>query len=451
MSIHIIYGPGGAGKSLYQLTEVLIPQLRETRRNILTNLPLELGRLAEYLEKTYPGENLRPLERIRVLTGKECGTFWRYRGPLKWSVTVHPANCYAVPEMVEAPSPDGVCYIVDEAGDVGFSAIAWAENIGKSSRAIECLHYLDQQRKLGDDSFFSTNGRAHGAIAKGFRDKAHFFIRLKNNRLAVFGPFRGSNDFRWQKFTIEPTPSNGAEPVTEGNFHLDEKGSASCYRTQDGNNVVGNSADKGARAKGWSIYWVFPIFIGISSLAFVVPWLLGKGTQAVVGAKVDAKKPVKADSPEIPNSQTPSVHRDAQSQTPVSQAAPLPEITCTGYLVRGREVAAFLSDGGSLHGAEIVGISKTHVYASSGKRYRLKTQRDFRPVAANPDGLGGSRRQFGETQQGAALEPRTKATSLSASSAPPVAPVKQVSNDSPSVSGSPFRPNPAIGGSIGAR
>jgi len=450
MSIHVVYGPGGAGKSLYQLTEILIPQLRETKRNILTNLPLELGRLNQYLEQTYPGEGLRPLERIRILTGKECGVFWRYRGPLRWSIHVHPSNAYAVPDLVEAPSPDGVCYIIDEAGDVGFSAIAWAENIGKSSRAIECLHYLDQQRKMGDDSFFSTNGRAPGAIAKGFRDKAHYFIRLKNNRLAVFGPFRGTNDFRWQKFIIEPTPSNGAEPVTEGKFHLDEKGSASCYRTQDGNNIVGTTADKGARAKGLSIYWVFPLFIGIASLAFVIPWLLGKGTQAVVGAKTEKIAP-KTAVPEAPKPQAISVLPSSHF-APTNQASAAPvEIVCTGYVVKGREVAAFLSDGGSLHGSEVAAITKSHVYASSGKRYRLKTQRDPRPPLANPDGLGGSRRQFGETPQGAALESRTKPASPSVPPTPPMAPVKQVSIDSPSVSGSPFKPNPAIGGPLGSR
>jgi len=452
MAIHIVYGPGGAGKSLYQLTEILIPQLRETKRNIITNLPLNLGRLNEYLEQKYPGENLRPLERIRVLTTKECGTFWRIRGPLKWTLGTHPVNCYACPDMVEDVSPYGVCYIIDEAGDVGFSAVAWAENIGRSSRAVECLHYLDQQRKHSDDSFFSTNGRAPGAIAKGFRDKAHFFIKLKNNRLAILGPFRGSDDFRWEKYTMEPTPSNGAEPVAAGKFVLDAKGSASCYRTQDGNGVQGNGADIGARAKGWSIYWVFPIFIGISSLAFVIPWALGHGTKAMIGAKVDSKKPALHVNSQNTKPEVVPASKVYETPAPglpgLAQSA---EVTCTGYMIKGKEVAAFLSDGGSLHGSEILGISKTHVFASSGKRYRLKTQRDPRPTVANPDGLGGSRRQFGETQQGAGLEPRTKLASPPVSPAPPVAPGKQVSNDSPSVSGSPFKPNPAIGGPLGSR
>jgi len=446
MSIHVIYGPGGAGKSLFQLTEVLIPQLRETKRNIITNLPLELGKLSAYLEKKYPGEDLRPLERIRVISGKEAGTFWRIRGPLRWSLLVHPANCYAVPDMVESISPDGVCYIIDEAGDVGFSAISWAENLGKSSRAVECLHYLDQQRKLGDDSFFSTNGRAPGAIAKGFRDKAHFFIRLKNNRLAVFGPFRGSNDFRWQKFTIEPTPSNGAEPVTEGKFYLDPNGSADCYRTQDGNNIVGNGADKGARAKGWSIYWVFPIFIGISSLAFVVPWLLGKGTQAVIGHKTDVVRSV---LPKEPKSSTPAATPAQSIETlrggTVPQGAQPVEVYATGVLKRGEHVTVTLSDGSTLYDAQVLALSKNEVFGRDGRKYRFRTVRESA-------GLGARQLSAGTPQQGAALDPRIKPQpQQTVPPGPPMAPGKQGVSGAPSGADSPFKPNSEIGGRIGSR
>jgi len=373
VSIHIIFGPGGAGKSLYQTGEILIRELRMTKRNIGTNLPINIERLAVYMAEKYPNENHRIEERLFILTEKETPYFWRYRGSWKYRLRENAVNQYSDIELVRRDSPHGCVYIIDEAGVCGFSAVAWSSD--KESRTAECLFYLDQQRKWGDDSYFSTNGRAPNAIAKGFRDKAHYFIKLKNNRLAQVGPFRGRDNFRWAEYTVEPTPSNGAEAQRTGTFNLDVKGIASCYRTTDGVGVSGGPADIGKRASGIPIMWVFPLMIAVASLIIAVPWALGRGTQKVMEAKTrdsitDASKKIAAATSTDGMHVSPGGSRALNNSAPESPA----EVWANGWVTRGDVVMVNLSDGGMLYGStrDLVRTHTRVLDRATGKAYRLK-------------------------------------------------------------------------------
>jgi len=414
MSIHIIYGPGGAGKSLYQ-TNLILDELAHGKRNVLTNLPLNVGRVVEFLGEKYPHvSGMRIVERLRILTEKESRRFWEHRGPLLWSSGVNSANGYADLVTLEASSPFGVFYVIDEAGLCGFSALAWGED---KERSLRCLDYLDQQRKRGDDSYFSTNGRAPNAIAKGFRDKAHFFIRLKNNRLAVFGPFRGRDNFRQEMFIIEPTPSNGAEPVSQTTFKLDIKGAASCYRTADGVGVAGGIADVGRVAKGWSIMWVFPLFLGVSSLCVLIPWGLGKATQTVLGSKTQAAVAAAVAPVGVRPGVVPGVVPGAAvSPAPVPLAAAAvvsDQVFATGWAAIGGRVLVTLSNGQTLSGAaKDFHLGRSSVSDRLGRRvYQFRTLRTpgvpagvplplpLRQIASNETG-GGSGGPPGEAVGG---------------------------------------------------
>jgi len=52
MSIHIILGKPGSGKSMYA-TQRVFQEFLEGRRNIVTNLPLKPGALNEYIQKLF--------------------------------------------------------------------------------------------------------------------------------------------------------------------------------------------------------------------------------------------------------------------------------------------------------------------------------------------------------------------------------------------------------------
>lgn len=323
--IKVIFAPGGGGKSFFQM-HVIVRQLRETRRNIVTNLAIKVPEFNAYLEHRFPDESLNLVGRLRVLTPSETYEFWRYRGPMKWT-----GNEY---EYEEDKGVYGVCYVIDEAGVSGFSATGWAAKLGQGTRGERCLWYLDQQRKFGDDVFASTNGRTPEQIAKPFRDKAHGFIKLKNEYIAQYGPFRGRGRFVWKEFTEEPRKTS--EPVAMGKFQID--GLADCYRTQDGVGITGNNADIGARAKGIPILWVIPAALAVASLCVLIPWMLGKGVQSFVGGKAPAAETLA--NPTATPTTTP-----AAPPPPVIVSPTQGGLYVTGVMRRGGSVWVSMSDG----------------------------------------------------------------------------------------------------------
>lgn len=344
MAIKVLFGPGGSGKSLFQM-QIIVKQLRESRRNIVTNLAIKVPEFCAYLEKHYPDESLDLLGRLRILTEDETFEFWKYRGRLIWTGTEY--------DMIEDKGVNGVCYIIDEAGVSGFSATGWAAKVGQSTRGERCLWYLDQQRKFGDDVFASTNGRTPSQIAKPFRDKAHGFIKLWNGYLAQFGIFKGRGRFEWKEFLEEPGPKS--EPILNGVYHIDEL--AECYRTQDGVGVIGNAADKGARAKGIPILWVIPAALVLALCCVFVPWLLGKGASSYIGGTVqketgDGSHGVVSTGANhigqtVAPPQVPSMATDPASVLEPIYPDTTPErpIWVTGYAVSGPRINVQLSDG----------------------------------------------------------------------------------------------------------
>jgi hypothetical protein len=286
MAIKIIYGRGGSGKSRFQM-DLLVEQLRQTKRNICTNLALKVPEFNEYLEKTYPNESLGLVHRLRLLTDDETKEFWKYRGPLRyesfWDGERSVEGGDMAIKLVPDPGANGVCFLIDEAGAAGFSAQEWATKAGNSVRGVECTAYLDQQRKHGDEVIASTNGRTPGQIAKGFRDKAHEFIRCKNEYQAQWGKFRGRGRFVADHFIAEPGPNLEAFKRTV--YYVDADGLANCYYTERGVGVVGTLADKGKKAKGFSIWWTIPLGIAAAAMCGLVPFGLGKIMGKVMGGK----------------------------------------------------------------------------------------------------------------------------------------------------------------------
>jgi len=180
-----------------------------------------------------------------------------------------------------------------------------------------------------------------GVRREGFRDKAHYFIKLKNGYQTTYGMFRARGRFTWYKFTSEPVGKD-SEPMAEGRFEMDPDGLMGCYRTEDGVGITGVAADKGQRAKGIPIMYIFPMLIGLGLVLASVPWLLGKGVQYLFVKpkvqKVASVKPVAG-----------------PTQSNVGSAVldtGLPEVRVTGYVMDQRGPMVMLSDGSTVGSAE---------------------------------------------------------------------------------------------------
>lgn len=375
MAIKIIYGPGGSGKSFFQL-HIIIKQLRETKKNIVTNLAINVAVFNDYLERNFPDESLNLVGRLRILNEDETFEFWKHRGPMKWTGQEY--------EMTEDRGVNGVCFIIDEAGVSGFSATGWAAKQGAGTRGERCLWYLDQQRKFGDDVFASTNGRTPAQIAKPFRDKAHGFIKLWNGYLAKYGPFKGRGRFEWKEFLEEPGPKS--EAIAKGIFELGEL--ANCYRTQDGVGVIGNGADKGARAKGIPILWVVPAALVLALMCVFVPWLLGKGAAGFISGDVEqavsASKPspvfdsLRASAGVVSQSTSPGQtkisRQPGESEIPADLTPERP-LWVSGYVLRGEKINVQLSDGRILteRDPEIASMERNALHLKSGQRIFLRS------------------------------------------------------------------------------
>lgn len=331
MAIRIIFGKPGSGKSLYG-TYRIIDELRSSSRHIVTNLPLRLDRLNEYLQERFPSENLACVSRISLLEDDELKLFYKYRG-------------------LEG-GPEGVAYFLDEA-QIPFNARDWAN----CDRSV--FHYLTQHRKKGDDVWAFT--QSPGNLDKQFRSLAQEFRRLRNERLVKLGVFRGLDRFTCKHFDVEPGPN--AEPFLVERFQLDPKGVASCYDTAAGIGIKGTKADIGARAKGLTIGWGVAALFALASLVAIVPWGLGKFTEKYMAAKArpsSAGRDVHGEKLDptaaVPPLVSSALSKQVSSPPAANQSAEKPlepplngnPLWVRGYVARGKLVNVVLTDGRTL-------------------------------------------------------------------------------------------------------
>lgn len=327
MAIRIIFGKPGSGKSLYG-TYRIIDELRSSRRHIVTNLPLRLDRLNEYLQQRFPSENLACVSRITLLDDEKLKEFYKERGP--------------------EGGPEGVAYFLDEA-QIPFNARDWAN----CDRSV--FNYLTQHRKKGDDVWAFT--QSPGNLDKQFRSLAQEFRRLRNERLVKLGVFRGLDRFTCKHFDVEP--GHNAEPFLVERFQLDPEGVASCYDTAAGIGVKGSKADIGSRAKGLTIGWGVAGLFAAAALVAIVPWGLGKMYAGYV-EKSSAGSPALRESldptaavplsvssaPSKPETSPPAANQP--SSNPPSPPPSGNPLWVRGYVSRGRLVQVLLTDGRTL-------------------------------------------------------------------------------------------------------
>ncbi|HEV2692430.1 MAG TPA: zonular occludens toxin domain-containing protein [Verrucomicrobiae bacterium] len=410
MSVHFVSGKPGAGKSLYGV-RLVIDELVHGDRCIVTNLPLRLDRLNEYLQQEYPerfakmftgpdGQILHITDRVVLFNEDDLSRFFTIRSNgvriesisnEDWKKGVRPD--YSVVKDW------GILYVLDEV-HIGFNARAWA------ATGSEVIYYLSQHRKVGDDVVAITQHIAN--VDKQFRSVAQDFTYIKNLSKQRAGFFRLPGIFTRNTYAQPATDTS--KPQETGTFTLDMSGLASCYDTAKGVGIHGRAgADTAARKKGFHWAWGVAIIIGL-----VLFWYQFAPNMLASLFDHKPKKPVHPlpvrVSPVVPPvtpvtvipsrvySPAPAVepqttrYTEKQASEYVPPYVPLgfksnadPLVQCTGYVFIDGKPTVFFSDGSKAEGDEVQTITR-HEVVCFGRTFAISAPRAAMglPVASAP-------------------------------------------------------------------
>jgi len=429
MSLYFVCGKVGAGKSyrgMVSITDTLVT----SDRLIVTNLPVNLAALSDFLQRRHPGKDvclydhwraLLPGEsekgrevkevdgvklvfepsRIRVLQESELAEFYRFRHVLTEPVRRIEAGergkrnpvCLDFSPWLKGGRYEGqgVVYHLDE--------LQLFYNVRKFADAPEEFpFYLSQHRKLGDDIYVYTQQPQN--VDKMFRSFTQEFIYIINIGKKRVGWFRMPGVFRFAAYPEPYTGQIGQVCQYSGYFRMDMD-LAGCYNTAAGIGIEAVKADKAATVKGlpWQLIFLLPVFI------FLTFWLFPKvANRAVakalpkelVGSSVKPKQPapepkqvVTAAAPSMAGSPQPSPRAlDAQS---IMQPTISDDVFMAGYSREGGDLRVFLSDGRVLTAGRSPGLTKVtaNYVIVDNVVYRMRTL-DERLRAAEHEARSGA-------------------------------------------------------------
>ena len=271
MAVRFLTGKPGDGKSMTAV-QALQRELVTGKRQVVTNLPLFVGRTWSFLKQRYGGEI--DTERITILDEDETREFYLHRGrgyraaaPTKeGDGRIDYSNCvHADGSSKNANDLPPVLYIIDEA-HLHFGSRQWQDT------AKAALFYLSQHRKRGDEVFFVTQHVKQ--VDSALRRLAAEFWRVTNYGARFPFGVKLPDVFVVDVFTAEP--SLLSSPIDTKSMRLDVEGLASCYDTAAGVGMVGSMADKVKTRKG--IPWQMALvgLVVLLGCGFLLPIGAGK-------------------------------------------------------------------------------------------------------------------------------------------------------------------------------
>lgn len=348
--LHVVVGPTGSGKSMFQMQWVG-RILATTKRTVVTNLPIKWEGLAEQMNYEYPRksgswtidelrvrvyqtEDLLELQKFWLCFGHgwtaidiekeayELGYRPDYSVVYRYKESVMPANGAIVrrplyrlllPEVlrlvetgeverresVEIPSTE---ILIDEAGSV-FPQRAKA-GLGRAY-----THALEHKRKIRPEGLNVVMAcQFPNQLDSEIRNQANSWTYLVNFASRRRGMFRLPKRSVWQQFPTQPREHD--KPDITGHFKIDPGEWGRTYDTSAGVGLMGGTlADTKSSVGGISWLWFFPIVaVVIVALVLVVKQLPG-GLGSLSGWIIGRKKPAAA----VATVQTNSVHVETNS------------------------------------------------------------------------------------------------------------------------------------------
>lgn len=382
MSINFISGKPGGGKTMYAV-KLIIDELINTDRVIVTNVPLLLPRLNEYLQCKYlvqfgkhffrsdgllPRKAVHITERVILIDEDELPKFFTFRaaGVRLDSVTNAEWKAGKRPDYSKVKD-SGVLYVLDEI-HIAFNSRAWADT------GAEVLYYLSQHRKLGDDVICVT--QSVGNVDKQFRSVAQDYTYIRNLSKQRAGWFKLPKMFIGNTFLQPPTETS--KPMQTLTFTLDATGLASCYDTAKGVGIHGRAgADTKARQKG--LHWLW-FALGLPLVLYVIfhflPLLVSHAFSPAPPSRpapghVQASVSIPPGGVVSPISTTAVGLADYPSVLSASN-----EVFCTGWTVLpGNDVTVYLSDGRvATSKDDEIQVIKKHEVKVFGETFRVRSK-----------------------------------------------------------------------------
>jgi len=256
MASRAISGRPGGGKSLFSVM-LLVRELFETQRPIVTNLPLRLDNILRYC-LNHGRNDIDVHGRIQILDDSEVPHFWRFRGNGRTPLPPCSNDQYKQGQRpaFDQVEPGGVCYFLDEVHDF-LNSRNW-QKTGEG-----CLFYISKHRHLGDDVFWIT--QAIKNVDSQFRSVTQDYTYCRNFSKEKYRGFTKGNFFTATTY-LEPLTwqamFHNPDYQEQEKFKLDPE-LKECYYTSKQK----LAADTGHKTKGLSIKW---LFAGIAGLVLLV-------------------------------------------------------------------------------------------------------------------------------------------------------------------------------------
>lgn len=372
MSIEFISGKPGGGKTLMAV-EFIVRELLGTERTVVTNVPLNLGVLNEYLQSKVTGRVINLADRIQILDDEGMKEFFRHRGPDRSLGRVIEKDKKGEMKFLRADYASAgegwrPCFYVLDELHLFFNAREWM------TTGPAALHYLSQHRKMGDDVLCVTQYTKN--VDAQFRALAQEFHQVRNLSKEKWGIFAGPPRFKVISGQMDFTVT--AQQEVNVRFFRFNPDLGKLYDTAAGVGLVGAmDADKGKKAKGIPIWWILPpLVIGGAALASMPMWLprvfLPK-TQEI--GRHAGPSPLPSPAP-VPAASVASV--PASSILPSAEADEV-----SGFIVSARGGIVFLRNGERRHVDPLnadrdgVGRIKFNVVEVDGERRRIYLRRSL--------------------------------------------------------------------------
>jgi len=241
-------GNKGAGKS-YGASTMIRDELRHTERLILTNVPLNLGKVQAWCDKHIEHKTVDVSQRIVMLDQHQLCEFWLYcrAGKITEKQSVATAGGDVIVPDFSKRSGDGGCfYVIDEA-HIPFPSDGWV------AVAKYALFYCTQERKLGDDTVFCS--QQPGQMAKPLRGLMQEWVETQNMGMQPIMGCRFPGKFKW-RYTLRMPGTVGSELALRHTYVKLDKEWADCYDTNAGIGVVGRGHKEAVRYGVRWQYWL---------------------------------------------------------------------------------------------------------------------------------------------------------------------------------------------------